>query len=178
MLKSFVSEEDYEKLVEIVCKIRDNKFDDVSVLEIYGEPNSGKTTFLEVLRMLSNCDQTYLDSRLGTYRKYYSDPQNHLQVFEKHVTVCWHVDTNVLETLTKYHSMINKSLQYRRLYEFNMNIVEKPATLIVETNAKYEIPIDKQNRRFPMYLHFPNRFDCKTSFKDIVVRCVKEVRNL
>lgn len=189
MLKSFVSEEDYPILVDIVRKIKSNTFEDTSILQIYGGPASGKTTFLEFLEKLSGGDRVKLDPNLGLPTKwtahYYAGPNNHLLPFQKNVAFCNSLDeyndAKPLETLAKYHRMINTCLRFRILYEpENFREVKKPATLVVAINEKYDISLGEIEREYrtPMYLHFPNRFDCKTPIGDIVDKCLEEAEKL
>lgn len=55
MLKSFVSEEDYPKLINILKRIYNKTLkDDVSILNIYGSVNSGKTTLCTIMATIGN----------------------------------------------------------------------------------------------------------------------------
>lgn len=181
MLKSFVTEEDYPKLVDIIKKIRNKKFQNVSILDVYGGPASGKSTFILFLKKLSGGDFTILDPNLGesclddpNIDDYYGWPQSHLKAFEKSVTFCHDLTTNTCETiLRKYHRMINKPLTYRSLYE-DYRTIKIPATLIVATNTKKEIATNTHDKRIPLYIHFPYNFDGRTSADTVVECCLKE----
>lgn len=174
MLKSFVSDEDYPKLVEIVKKIRDGVFNDVSILEIYGGYASGKSTFLQFLKKLGG-RSIMIDSRIGD-KNYFTSPHD-LSAFKKSITIGELYDDNA-DTLTKYHFMINKPLTFRVLYSMDFQVIDRPATLIVATNIRQEIPIDGWEKRLPLYLHFPNQFDCKIPYDEIIKLCLDETKTL
>lgn len=53
-LKSFVSEEDYPKLLDVLYKIHNNTLKDtVSVVVLYGDGSNGKSILMEVMENLA-----------------------------------------------------------------------------------------------------------------------------
>ena len=129
-------------------RVRDNKLTDVSILQIFGNESSGKSTFMDILMNLNPGIYVDLSSCFTVSQCYQSTAKvayADIETYEKY--------SNRSEFIIDYYPSIIR-LVFGRL-ESN----ETPKTLILETRECYEIETSKSEKRIPMHLHFPNEFN-------------------
>jgi hypothetical protein len=163
MLQSFVTEDDYPKLINILqCVYTGTLKDDVSVLVISGGPSSGKSTLINLMRHLSQCGAVPIESLLRLnlrFNRSAVEPNFNLLEF-LHPIVIGRIDDSpdIEDQLYKCHEIIRRGFVTRRLYDIiNIINIDHPGALVVEVNEQCIIRGKKQSRN-PMYLHLPNRF--------------------
>lgn len=177
-----MSEKDFPKLFEILDKAADGNLKDVSVLQIWGGPASGRSTLIEVIRSLSHGDIIRFD-------KHSCDPISYfwgedMLPLQKEVACCHEsrvIGEAATDVLNRVHLFINQKLSVviciRWGDRFNMNV---NATVIVSTSEPHVITGRKSDGRHPMFLHLPNRHISMTRFSMdyMVQKCLDEFREL
>lgn len=167
MLNSFVAPQDYPLLLEIIEKVRTKTLNtDVSILVIYGNFCTGKSTFLDILAALGGVEHLYCQMSSSFDRE-----------FSKYIVILNTFEVDDLDLLQKYHNRINGEFVASYIYT-GREIIRNPGTLVVSNLSKPNIVVETSNKRKPVYLHFPYQFDTrKISRDDVVKKCLLEIRS-
>lgn len=175
MLKSFVSDVDYPRLIDFLKKVQsDTLRKEVSIVQIFGAGNNGKTTFIQFLSKLNTAqwfDLDYIYSR----RLFAGRPMHQLSAFEKSMAIS--SDYNYPDTekmLSRFHREAYKhGICYTR--SGKEIYIANPGVMIIHTNTFYKI--ETGGKRRPLYFHFPNTFKHDPNV-DIVEQCLKEFNEI
>ena len=152
MLRSFVSDADYPKLLETLKGILSNTLQcDVSVIVITGGESSGKSTLMRVMSHLSHHGRVRIEN---LFPRQISAPEPQIEMFER--PLIFASETTSTELLHDCHKLVNSPITVRNFYE-NYHVIERPGVLVVALNEEFTIPDDDLPRK-PLYIHLPNRF--------------------
>lgn len=179
MLKNFVSEANYPVLVDLIRKVKNGTLkDEVSIVEIWGGPSSGKTTFIDVLRSLNTSAR--LSLRL-VYNQGFDGilPNWAMAGFSESIVCSDEYDTQDETTMTTilrtFHLKLNSKsgLVYRDLHSSDTIAIENPAAIIVSSGSPHNI--SSQGKRKCISLHFPKTFKYA---RGVVEACLKECEEI
>ncbi len=140
MLKSFVSESDYPKLIETLIKIKENKLnEEVSIIQIYGSKNSGKSTLELLMFKIADCLQYVFDI----------DSNDTIVSCLQHPL--FHIPKKNFNKLQWINELIKS---------FPLGGPNNRAGIgIMTTNEDIDLDYDLNATRKVIYIHLPNVFD-------------------
>lgn len=175
MLKSFVSDVDYPRLIDFLKKVQsDTLRKEVSIVQIFGAGNNGKTTFIQFLSKLNTAQRFCFENIYNRgFEGRYSNPD--LSAFEKSMAISYdHGYSDTEKMLSRFHREVYKHGIVDSMKEIH---IANPGVLIIHTNKLYEIETYPIRRRRPLYFHFPNTFKYDPNV-DIVEQCLKEFNEI
>ena len=144
MLQSFVSEEDYPKLISLLKKICNGTIkDDVALILVSGGPNSGKTTLMKIMSTLSKTSGRFSVNNLNSKD---TGALSQIGAFQNQIVISDEIDTEnkfgPIDTLTVCLKFINEGLIVPQLFKNALGIC-KPGTLIIPVEKNYNIDCKK-----------------------------------
>ena len=177
MLKSFVSESDYENLIKIFEDIYNGVFENkTSILIFYGEYSSGKSTLTKIISEFLNIinPNTYNHYRIND--RFFDDKNNDFPINDN-IKFIFSENENkdVGKKLNKINNIINEGFYHRNRYE-SWKFIGNPPTLI--TTSLYKNNINNNKRKKCISIHLPYKFKFnKNIYETIADDSIKEIMN-
>lgn len=177
MLKSFVSESDYENLIKIFEDIYNGVFENkTSILIFYGEYSSGKSTLTKIISEFLNIinPNTYNHYRIND--RFFDDKNNDFPINDN-IKFIFNENENkdVGKKLNKINNIINEGFYHRNRYE-SWKFIGNPPTLI--TTSLYKNNINNNKRKKCISIHLPYKFKFnKNIYETIADDSIKEIMN-
>jgi hypothetical protein len=175
-LRSFVSEGDVQKFFDILSKIKNGTLkNEVSVLILVGQPWSGKSTLIDIMRKISksvgvvNPNYIYPGPLIANNWTFEACNENLVRFGADMET---DDGTNVVENAHNWIP-IHTGMYYRKpakAIETQLN----PGVFVVATHKRPPVENFKKHKRMPLILELPNLFDNTFARGKVVEECVKE----
>lgn len=160
MLKTFVADEEYPKLLDILIKLKENKLNnEVSIIELYGAGSNGKTTLQNFMLEIAKCQKSHVmlnNSTMidGSLPVYLSNP-----VFT--------INEDAEKTQLKWLNEVIKAIPIN-------GPNNRAGVGILTCNKLVDLGYDDSATRQVIHLQLPNHFSGILSIAEVIEKCKEE----
>ncbi|MCJ7636028.1 MAG: hypothetical protein MUO21_00910 [Nitrososphaeraceae archaeon] len=160
MLKTFVAEEEYPKLLDILIKLKENKLNkEVSIIELFGDGSNGKTTLQNFMLEIAKCQKSHVNLNSntmidGSLPVYLSNP-------------LFTINEDAKETQLKWFNEVIKGIPIN-------GPNHRAGVGILTCNNLMDLNYDVNATRKVIQLHLPNYFNGILSMSEIIEKCKEE----
>lgn len=178
-LKSFVSKEDFPRLIKLLKHVTAGTLNKhVSVLVLWGGPNSGKTTLIEIMTKLAPSYGRLNSSIFNT--DHINGQIPNIDEFGKSLVIGSEMSGNQLTLIMNSHKIFRqKTDEMRPLYGDYKTITL--GTFVLASNVNIaemcaeEILKLKKTRKMPLVFRLPCKFNnSKPNYDQIIRKCIQE----